>query len=121
MRIQLKFFASLRETLNVSAEVLDLTQESLTVAQLKQLLVLRGEPWSEALAQGRAVRVAVNPGNAQRVQSIQYLPGTTTYTIANATDVQFDNSANNNSILTYDNTTNKFVVQNAPRLNGGTF
>ena len=60
MRIQLKFFASLRETLNVSTETLDVTQESLTVAQLKELLILRGEPWSDALAKGRAVRVAVN-------------------------------------------------------------
>lgn len=68
-----------------------------------------------------AVRIAVNPNNTQRVQSIQYLPTAAAYTIAGATDVQFDNTANNNSLLTYDNTTQKFVVQNAPRLNGGTF
>jgi hypothetical protein len=68
-----------------------------------------------------AVRVAVNPGNPQRVQSINYLPVPSDYTVSAAGDVVFDNTANNNSILTYDNTTQKFVVQNAPRLNGGTF
>lgn len=68
-----------------------------------------------------AVRIAVNGNNPQRVQSINYLPTAGDFTVAGAGDVQFDNTANNNSILTYDNTTNKFVVQNAPRLNGGTF
>lgn len=65
-----------------------------------------------------AVRIAVNQNNAQRVQSINYL---SQLRVADATDVRFDNTANNNSILTYDNVTQKFVVQNAPRLNGGTF
>lgn len=68
-----------------------------------------------------AVRIAVNPNNAQRVQSINYLPSSGNFRVSDASDVQFDNTANNNSILTYDNTINKFVVQNAPRLNGGTF
>lgn len=68
-----------------------------------------------------AVRIAVNAGNPQRVQSINYLAAPGDFYVIGAADVQFDNSANNNSILTYDNTINKFVVQNAPRLNGGTF
>jgi hypothetical protein len=68
-----------------------------------------------------AVRISVNSGNAQRVQSINYISTLTNYTVAGASDVQFMNTANNNSVLTYDNTTNKFVVQNVPRLNGGTF
>lgn len=68
-----------------------------------------------------AVRIAVNSGNAQRVQSFNYLPQASDVIVADAKDVVFKNSANNNSILTYDNTTQKFVVQNAPRLNGGTF
>lgn len=68
-----------------------------------------------------AVRIAVNQNNPQRVQSINYLSNPSEFKVADATDVQFDNTANNNSILTYDNVTQKFVVQNAPRLNGGTF
>ena len=68
-----------------------------------------------------AVRIAVNQNNPQRVQSINYLPASTDYTVSGAADVVFQNTANNNSVLTYDNVTQKFVVQNAPRLNGGTF
>lgn len=68
-----------------------------------------------------AVRIAVNQNNPQRVQSINYLSNPSEFSVANAGDVRFDNTANNNSILTYDNVTQKFVVQNAPRLNGGTF
>lgn len=68
-----------------------------------------------------AVRIAVNPNNPQRVQSINYLSAPGDFFVSSAADVQFDNTANNNSILTYDNTIQKFVVQNAPRLNGGTF
>jgi hypothetical protein len=68
-----------------------------------------------------AVRIAVNPNNTQRVQSINYLPDAGSFRVLNAADVVFENSANNDSVLTYDNTINKFVVQNAPRLNGGTF
>lgn len=68
-----------------------------------------------------AVRIAVNPNNAQRVQSINYLPTSGDFNVAQAGDVVFENTANNNSVLTYDNTIQKFVVQNAPRLNGGTF
>lgn len=68
-----------------------------------------------------AVRISVNQNNAQKVQSINYLPNATDFTVAAAGDVVFGNTENNSSLLTYDNTTNKFVVQNAPRLNGGTF
>ena len=68
-----------------------------------------------------AVRIAVNAGNPQRVQSINYLPAPSDFLIAHAGDVLIQNTANNSSVLTYDNTINKFVVQNAPRLNGGTF
>lgn len=68
-----------------------------------------------------AVRIAVNPNNTQRVQSINYLPTPGDFNVAQAGDVVFENTANNNSVLTYDNTIQKFVVQNAPRLNGGTF
>lgn len=65
------------------------------------------------------VNVRVNTSPVARVQSLQYA---TQVKIANAVDVEFGNvSENNNSVLTYDNTTQKFVVQNIPRVNGGTF
>jgi hypothetical protein len=65
-----------------------------------------------------SVKVSVNPGNAQRVQSISY---TSEMKVSNASDVAFENTANNNAVLTYDNITQNFVVQNVPRINGGSF
>lgn len=68
----------------------------------------------------QAINVRVNTAPATKVNNIQYLPATS-LTVGNASDVQFLNAANNLSVLTYDDTTDKFVVQNVPRLNGGTF
>jgi hypothetical protein len=68
-----------------------------------------------------AVKIAVNSGNPTRVQSINYLSRPEDFKVSQAGDVLIMNTANNNSVLTYDDTINKFVVQNIPRLNGGTF
>jgi hypothetical protein len=67
------------------------------------------------------VNVRVNSSPSVRVQSINYLTTPGEFVVREASDVVIMNSANNNSVLTYDNTTQKFVVQNVPRLNGGTF
>lgn len=67
------------------------------------------------------VKVSVNPGNSQRVQSLNYLPVPTDFSVAQAGDVTIENTANNASVLTYDNVSQSFKVQNIPRLNGGTF
>lgn len=60
MKIQLKFFASLREVLKTSGETLALPDDIKTVFDLREFLISRGEPWSLALAHGKAVRVAMN-------------------------------------------------------------
>lgn len=60
MQIQLKFFASLRESVGTSQENLILPSEIQTVGQVRDLLQQRGGVWAEALAQGRAVRMACN-------------------------------------------------------------
>lgn len=67
------------------------------------------------------VKIAINSGNPQRVSSINYLAAPTEFFVMEAGDVLFQNAANNNSVLTYDATTQKFLVQNVPNLNGGTF
>lgn len=69
------------------------------------------------------VNVRINTSPVARVRTIQYSPGSGggTFSVSQATDVQFLNTENNLSVLTYDDTTEKFVVQNVPRLNGGTF
>lgn len=68
-----------------------------------------------------AVRIEVNSNNPERVRSIQYLSNPADFRISTAEDVQIQNTANNSSVLTYDSTTQKFLVQNVPRLNGGLF
>lgn len=63
MTIKVLYFAGLREQVGVSGE--DLDASPATVAGLRTLLMARGGPWQSALAQGRALRVAVNQEMAQ--------------------------------------------------------
>ncbi len=60
MKIQLRFFANIRERLASSGEVLVLDDSRHTVDDVRQLLIARGEVWAEALATGRALRMAYN-------------------------------------------------------------
>ena len=60
MKITIKFFASLRETLKTSEEQLDVPASVKTLTELRHHLMGRGESWSEALAEGKAVRMALN-------------------------------------------------------------
>ncbi len=60
MKLKLLFFAALREQLGVAAESIDLPESVATVEALRSHLTQRGEAWRQALASGRALRVAVN-------------------------------------------------------------
>jgi molybdopterin synthase sulfur carrier subunit len=60
MQIQLKFFASLREAVGTGSESLVIPAEVKTAGQVRELLRHRGGVWAEALAEGRALRIAVN-------------------------------------------------------------
>lgn len=60
MRINLKFFASVRETVGTGAETIDVPADVTTVGALRALLVARGGAWAQALAAGRALRMASN-------------------------------------------------------------
>jgi molybdopterin synthase sulfur carrier subunit len=60
MKIELRYFASLRETLGVSAESLELPAGVTTLAQLRALLQARGGIWQAALTGQRALRTACN-------------------------------------------------------------
>ncbi|GGZ00692.1 molybdopterin converting factor subunit 1 [Pseudoduganella plicata] len=60
MRINLKFFASVRETVGVGGETVDVPADVTTVGELRALLVARGGAWAQALAEGRALRMACN-------------------------------------------------------------
>jgi molybdopterin synthase sulfur carrier subunit len=58
MKIQVRYFASLREALG-AAEVLDLA-EACTVHGLRERLIARSPRHAEVLARGRAVRCALD-------------------------------------------------------------
>ena len=60
MKLDLRFFASLRETLGVSEEVITVPVTVKTISDLRLLLIERGNPWSEVLAEGKVLRCALN-------------------------------------------------------------
>ena len=60
MKVNVLYFAGLREQLGQSAEELELPPGVSTLAELRSLLISRGGAWQSAFAQTRLVRAAVN-------------------------------------------------------------
>ena len=60
MKLELRFFASLREGLGLSGEIVTVPAEVKTIADLRGHLVQRGSPWAEVLASGKVIRCALN-------------------------------------------------------------
>ena len=60
MKLELRFFASLREALGTSQENIDTPVSIKTIAELRSLLAQRGGVWAESLAEGKALRCALN-------------------------------------------------------------
>lgn len=58
MKVQLRYFASIREALGTGNESLETA--AATLAALRDELIARGGVYAEVLAHGRAVRVALN-------------------------------------------------------------
>ena len=58
MKIQVRYFASLREALGTGEPVE--AAEGSTVGQLRDALIARGAPHAATLARGRAVRTALD-------------------------------------------------------------
>ena len=69
MTIKVLYFASLREQVGMPGEDLDVSPT--TVAGLRTLLMARGGAWQSALAQGKALRVAVNQEMAQSATPVK--------------------------------------------------
>lgn len=65
MQIQLRFFASLREAVGVAQESVTLPAHVQTAGQVLDYLRARGGVWSEALGEGRALRMACNQQMAE--------------------------------------------------------
>ena len=60
MKLELRFFASLREGLGLSGESITTPLEVKTIADLRNHLVQRGNPWAEVLAGSKVIRCALN-------------------------------------------------------------
>jgi molybdopterin synthase sulfur carrier subunit len=58
MKVSVKYFASIRESLGKGSETVDTTAE--TLGTLRDQLIARGGDYAQCLARGRAVRVAQN-------------------------------------------------------------
>ncbi len=58
MKITLRYFASVRETIGTDSESLD--TQATTVGALRDELMARGGAYAEALARGKPVRLALN-------------------------------------------------------------
>ena len=69
--VKLLFFARLREDLGVSAEDLRLPADVTTVSSLRAHLMGRGGAWATVLANGKALRVAVNQDMADPATPIK--------------------------------------------------
>ncbi|NRO95667.1 molybdopterin converting factor subunit 1 [Paraburkholderia sp. NMBU_R16] len=60
MKIELRYFASVRESVGLAHESVELPDDICTIGDVRAWLRARGGAWSEALAEGRALRMACN-------------------------------------------------------------
>ena len=71
MKVKVLYFASVREKIGKDAEEIDLPASIATVAGLRSHLRSRGGAWSEALADGKLLRTAVNRDMAPPAAAIK--------------------------------------------------
>jgi molybdopterin synthase sulfur carrier subunit len=60
MKLQLRFFASLREGLGLSEELVSVPASVVNIAELRAWLMQRGEVWAQLLSSERSLSCAVN-------------------------------------------------------------
>ena len=60
MRVELRFFASVREALGIANETVVVPDTVVNVGDVRAWLRMRGGIWAETLAEGRALRMACN-------------------------------------------------------------
>ena len=58
MKVTVRYFASIREAVGTSSESIETT--ATTLAQVRDVLIARGEVWAQALSRERAVRAALD-------------------------------------------------------------
>jgi molybdopterin synthase sulfur carrier subunit len=69
MKIQLKYFASIREALGQGGESIETA--ALTAGALRDELIARGGAYAQALARGKAVRLAVDQTMGDETASLR--------------------------------------------------
>ena len=60
MKIKVVFFASLRDAVGTGSEMLELSGDEASVAQVREALVAKGEAWAHAFRNLKRIRAAVN-------------------------------------------------------------
>ncbi|MGM3276767.1 molybdopterin converting factor subunit 1 [Ralstonia sp. 24A2] len=60
MKLNIRYFASIREQLGISQETIDIDAPELSIDMLRATLTARNSQTTEALRTGRPVRAAVN-------------------------------------------------------------
>jgi molybdopterin synthase sulfur carrier subunit len=60
MKLQLRYFASIRETLGLDQEAIELPASVRTIDDLRAHLRLRDGIWDEVLGEGKVLRCALN-------------------------------------------------------------
>jgi len=60
MKLQLRYFASIRETLGLEQESIELPMSVRTINELRAYLRQRGGIWDEVLGEGKVLRCALN-------------------------------------------------------------
>jgi len=65
VKVKVLFFAGLREQLGTAAEEIELPGDVTTVAGLRNFLSNKNQSWKSALAETKAIRMAVNQDMAQ--------------------------------------------------------
>jgi molybdopterin synthase sulfur carrier subunit len=60
MKLQLRYFASIRETLGLDQESIELPETVRTIDGLRSHLRSRGDIWDEVLGEGKVLRCALN-------------------------------------------------------------
>lgn len=68
MKVHIKYFASIRETIGLSEETFE--TEAPTLAALRDALIARGGVYADSLAHGRALRMALNQVMSQPLASL---------------------------------------------------
>lgn len=65
-------------------------------------------------------RVSINGQQRENIRTVGVAPSSITNQLASLTDVDAT-SSDNNDVLVYDSTVNKYVVKELPIIDGGTF